>query len=452
MKKSTIAITLSLGLLLIFSTSIFAAVAFSRTADNGLTSGRALHRGFVNIGGLFYAFGGGNTAGTCNASTCSAATAIYDPDTDSWSAGGSMPDEGFFKNHRYAANDTHIFALANDSTCCDQYVYSVTGDTWAASSPTPATNMALACSGESNSGDCIVEIMDNGFVYVLSSNGTDAAAGSCDGLSTDGWIAAAEMSQVVLNLTSVVWNCSIHSDLSDVVFQYTYAASDGTNLYFNATDSGTEYLYKFNTFTGNVTQLAETPGQIIMAFDTSLGAFFGVASTPNDFENIAIYQVIDDELTFIQAISDTEYGYLAPTDTDCLGFVASAIDNASTTVIFGSGIGNTSCGVTANRWWIGEGVLGLIIPPDIGDYIQGWATFLGTSLFISIVTISIFVIHLKWNIPFEMLYPFGLIIGAILSHPSIALLEPWWIIAAGALIGALYLYKLLFQGNGEMTQ
>jgi len=80
-------------------------------------------------------------------------------------------------------------------------------------------------------------------------------------------------------------------------------------------------------------------------------------------------------------------------------------------------------------------------PPE--EILQGFSEFLGTWLFVAVVAGSIFFMHIIWRWPYELMYPIGLICGAILGHPTVAIIESWWIIAAVALIAAIYIYRLI---------
>jgi hypothetical protein len=86
---------------------------------------------------------------------------------------------------------------------------------------------------------------------------------------------------------------------------------------------------------------------------------------------------------------------------------------------------------------------------EIEEVIFGWTSFLGTGLFLGIVVGTIFTIHLLYRVPYEMLYPIGLIVGAILSHDTVAVIEKWWIVAAIGLIAALYLYRIMFASQSD---
>lgn len=81
--------------------------------------------------------------------------------------------------------------------------------------------------------------------------------------------------------------------------------------------------------------------------------------------------------------------------------------------------------------------------------IAGWGDFLGTGFFVVIAAAGIFLAHLRFGIAYEFLYPFGLILGAILAHEDVGVLQPWWIIAAAALIGMLYFYRLVMAGSSS---
>lgn len=80
-------------------------------------------------------------------------------------------------------------------------------------------------------------------------------------------------------------------------------------------------------------------------------------------------------------------------------------------------------------------------PPE--EILQGYSEFLGTWLFVAVVAGSIFFMHIIWRWPYELMYPIGLICGAILGHPTVAIIESWWVIAAVALIAAIYIYRLI---------
>lgn len=88
-------------------------------------------------------------------------------------------------------------------------------------------------------------------------------------------------------------------------------------------------------------------------------------------------------------------------------------------------------------------------PPE--EVLQGFANYLGTWVFVIVVAGSIFFMHIAFKWPYEMMYPFGLICGAILAYPTVAIIEPWWLIAAVALIAALYIYRLILSPSTDST-
>jgi hypothetical protein len=170
---------------------------------------------------------------------------------------------------------------------------------------------------------------------------------------------------------------------------------------------------------------------------TGAGVYNFVSS---EFDYTALNTAANYTLPAVQPISVGSYFLSAP--------------NLQTILLFGSAKSNLiSPTGTANRWFTYEGDQSIFTFPGttVEDTIKGYANFLGTWLFVAVVAGSIFFMHIVWKWPYEIMYPFGLICGAILGHPTVAIIEPWWLIAAVALIAALYIYRLVLAPNSESS-